>query len=114
MTTTTDKTHDEAAATARDEIQRLKAQAQEALERELTAIGEAAGRDEAQAVSLRLKRRNILDELVGAAAWLAGDLVDVLHKIAAGADPHAVMGSDLPSRIREAEIRLEMLRELSR
>jgi len=45
-------------------IEELKARADEALAQELHAIAEAAGRDDAQAVSLRLKRRNVLDELV--------------------------------------------------
>ncbi len=62
---------------------------------------------------LRLKRKNTLDDLVGGAAWLARDLVDLLLKVATENDPHTVMGSDIPTRIREAEIRLELLREIS-
>ena len=99
------------AQAALDAINLLKAQADETLGRELHAIAEAAGRE---SVDLRLKRKNSLDHLVGAAAWLARDLVDVLLKVATDNDPHTVMGSDLPTRIREAEIRLDLLREMSR
>ena len=95
-------------------IDALKALAKETLRREFHAIAETAGRDDGETVGRRLKRQNILDELIGSASWLARDLVDVLLKIATENDPHSVMGSDIPTRIREAEIRLELLRELSR
>ena len=95
-------------------INQLKAAAEAALESELQAIAEAAGGDDGQTVSRRLTRHGTLDDLVGAAAWLARDLVDVLLKVATGNDPHAVMDSDLPARIRKAEVRLELLREMSR
>jgi hypothetical protein len=96
---------------ARDEIAKLKARANETLRDEFQAIAEAARTED---VNLRLERHNTTADLVGTVVWLAGDLVDVLHKVAAGADPHSVMRSDLARRIREAEIRLELLRELSR
>ncbi len=104
----------DAATAAIDGINQLKARADETLGRELHAIAEAAGREGGESVGLRLRRKNTLDDLVGAAAWLARDLVDTLLKIAAGTNPHAVMSSDLAARIREAEIRLELLREMSR
>ena len=112
-TPTTTATKD-ASKAALDGINQLKALADEALGREFHAIAEAAGRDDGPSVALRLRRKNALDELVGGAAWLARDLVDALLKVAAGTDPHTVMGSDIPTRIREAEIRLELLREMSR
>jgi hypothetical protein len=102
------------AQTARDEIAKLKAQATETLGEEFQAIAEAARTDDGRAVSLRLERHNTTADLVGTAAWLASDLVDVLHKVAAGTDPHSVMRSDLARRIHEAEVRLELLREMSR
>ncbi len=104
----------DAAKTALDSINQLKALADEALGRDFHAIAEAAGRDDGLAVGLRLKRKTTLDELVGGAAWLARDLVDVLLKVATENDPHTVMGSDIPTRIREAEVRLQLLREMSR
>ena len=103
----------DAAKAALDGINQLKALADEALGREFHAIAEAAGRDDGSTVGRRLKRKTTLDELVGGAAWLARDLVDVLLKIATENDPHTVMGSDIPTRIREAEIRLQLLREMS-
>ena len=99
---------------ALDSINQLKVLADEALGQEFHAIAEAAGRDDGPSVALRLRRKNTLDELIGGAAWLARDLVDVLLKVAAETDPHSVMGSDIPTRIREAEVRLELLREMSR
>ncbi len=107
MTTPQDTAQNAAAS-----IDALKAMADEALSRELHAITETAG--DGQAVALQLKHHNTLDELIGAAAWLARDLADVLLKVATDNDPHSVMGSDLPARIRQAEIRLELLREMSR
>ncbi len=65
-------------------------------------------------MGLRLTRKNTLDDLIGGGAWLARDLVDVLLKVATENDPHTVMGSDIPTRIREAEIRLQLLQEMSR
>ncbi len=104
----------DAASTATDAINQLKARADETLAQELHAIADAAGRESGESVGLRLKRKSTLDDLVGATAWLARDLVDTLLKVAAGTDPHAVMSSDLAARIREAEIRLELLWEMSR
>ena len=112
MTTKTQTPQD----TARDAlagIDALKALADEALGREFHAIAEAAGRDDGPTIGRRLKRKTTLDELVGGAAWLARDLVDVLLKVATENDPHTVMGSDIPTRIREAEVRLQLLREMS-
>ncbi len=102
-----------AAKAAVDSINQLKALADEALGREFHAIAESAGREPGPTVGFRLKRKSTLDELVGGAAWLARDLVDVLLKVATENDPHTVMGSDIPARIRQAEIRLELLREMS-
>jgi hypothetical protein len=99
------------AQTARDEIAKLKAQATETLRGDFEAIAEAAKTED---VNLRLERHNTTADLVGTVAWLAGDLVDVLHKVAAGTTPHSVMRSDLARRIHEAEVRLELLRDLSR
>lgn len=113
MTTTTTPPIDTFNAT-RAGIEELKARADEALKAELHAISEAASRDDAEAVNVRLRRRNILEELVSNAAWLATSLTDVLAKVADGAEPYPVMASDLGRRIREAEIRLELLREMSR
>lgn len=110
-TTADPATIETAAQSARDEIAKLKAKANETLREEFQAIAEAARTED---VNIRLERHNTTADLVGTVAWLAGDLVDVLHKVAAGADPHSVMRSDLARRIREAEIRLELLRELSR
>ena len=112
--TPTTPTVQDAAKTALDSINQLKALADETLGREFHAIAEAAGRDDSRAVDLRLRRKTTLDELVGGAAWLARDLVDVLLKVATENDPHTVMGSDIPTRIREAEIRRGLLREMSR
>lgn len=117
----TEKTHDEiATATHYAEIQDLMARANEALARQYKTIAEDADCD-GQVVSLRLKRHSTIQELVGVAAWLVHDLVDVLHKVAAGDEPYVVMTSvdvvevdHLPSRIREAEIRLELLWKLIR
>ena len=95
-------------------IEELKARAIEALEKEFHAVAETARSDDGREVALRLKRRNILEDLVNAAAWLANDLVGVLLKVAADDEPHPVMASDLSQRIREAEIRLELLREMNR
>ena len=103
-----------AAKAALDGINQLKALADEVLGREFHAIAEAAGRDSGPTMGLRLKRKNTLDVLVSGAAWLARDLVDVLLKVATENDPHTVMDSDIPTRIRKAEIRLELLREISR
>ncbi len=99
------------AQTARDEIAKLKAKATENLGEEFQAIAEAARTDD---VSLRLERHNTMSDLVGTAAWLAGDLIDVLLKVASGTEPHSVMRSDLARRIHEAEVRLELLREIDR
>ena len=104
----------DAASAALESINQLKARADETLGRELHAIAQTAGREGDESVGLRLKRKSTLDDLVGATAWLARDLVDTLLKVAAGTDPHAVMSSDLAARIREAEIRLELLREMAR
>ncbi len=104
----------DAAKTALDSINQLQALAKEALGREFQAIAEAARQDDGRTVSLRLERHNNLSDLVGNVAWLARDLTDALLKVATENDPHSVMGSDLPTRIREAEIRLELLREMSR
>ncbi len=112
MTTTTDPTLEDIATTARTEIGKLRAQADEALDRELRAIAATAA-DDGRSTALRLQRRDALDEIVAAAAWLAGDLIDVLLKVAAETDPHQVMNSDLARRIRKAEIRLELLNEIS-
>ena len=100
------------ATATRADIAKLRERATAALEQELSGIAEAArsGADQA----LRLKRRFALEEIVNAGAWLAGDLIDVLVKIAAGTDPNPVMASDLARKIRDAEIRLEILREMSR
>lgn len=62
--------------------------------------------------TLRLERRNAVEEIVIAASWLAGDLVDALVRIGSGEDPTPVMASDLARRIREAEIRLAIIREM--
>jgi hypothetical protein len=110
-TATADPTIATAAQTIRDGIAGLKAKATETLGEEFQAIAEAARTTD---VSLRLERHNTMSDLVGTVAWLAGDLVDVLHKVAAGTEPHSVMRSDLARRIHEAEVRLELLRELSR
>ena len=99
---------------ARAGIEELRAIATEVLKQGFHGIAEAARRDDAQDVRLRLKRRNVLEDLINAAAWLANDLVGVLLKIAADDEPHPVMASDLSQRIREAEIRLELLREMNR
>ncbi len=104
---------EDAAKAAVDGINQLKALADEALGRELHAIANAAGNGENKSVGLRLKRKNTLADHVGGAAWLARDLVDVLLKVATENDPHTVMGSDIPARIREAEVRLQLLREIS-
>ena len=104
----------DAAKAALDGIDQLKAHAKEALGREFQAIADAAGRGDGQTVSLRLTRHATLDELISGAAWLARDLVDMLLKVATENDPPAVMSSDLATRIREAEIRLQLLREISR
>ncbi len=104
----------DAAKTAVDSINQLKALAKEALGREFHAIADAARHDAGRTVGLRLERHNNLSDLVGNVAWLARDLTDVLLKVATENDPHTVMGSDLPPRIREAEIRLQLLREMSR
>ena len=101
----------DAAKTAVDSIDQLKALAKEALGREFQAIAEAARHDD---VSLRLERHNNVSDLVGNVAWLARDLTDVLLKVATEIDPHSVMGSDIPTRIREGEVRLQLLREMSR
>ena len=114
MTTTTTQPVQETYDAPRASIEELKARAIEALEQEFHAVAEAARRDDAREVDLRLKRRNILEDLVNAAAWLANDLVGVLLKVAADDEPHPVMASDLSQRIREAEIRLELLREMNR
>ncbi len=102
------------AQTAIDAINLLKTQATATLGEEFHAIAEAARHDDARAVSLRLEQHNTKSNLVGTVAWLARDLADVLLKVATDNEPHSVMGGDLPARIREAEIRLEMLRELAR
>ncbi len=99
---------------ATDVINQLKALANETLSREFQAIAEAAKNDNGREVSLRLERHNTKSDLVGTVAWLARDLVDVLLKVATDNDPRPVMGSDLPARIREAEIRLQLLKELRR
>ena len=104
----------DAAKTALESINQLKALAEETLSREFHAIAGAAGRDDDRSVDLRLRRKSSLDELVGGAAWLARDLVDVLLKVATESEPTAVMGSDIPSRIRKAETRLELFREMIR
>ena len=98
------------AQAACDEIAKLKAQANATLGEEFQAIAEAARTDD---VSLRLERHNTMSDLVGTAAWLASNLTDVLLKIAAGHEPPAVMRSDLARRIHEAEVRLELLRQIS-
>ncbi len=103
----------DAAKAALDSINQLKVLSDEALGREFHAIAEAARSGDSPTVGLRLKRKNVLDDLVGGAAWLARDLVDGLLKVATENDPHTVMGSDIPTRIREAEVRLQLLRELS-
>ena len=113
-TPTTPAAAQDASTAALDGINQLKALADETLGREFHAIAEAAGREGGPSVALRLRRKNTLDDLIGAAAWLARDLVDTLLKVAAGTDPQAVMSSDLAARIREAEVRLELLREISR
>ena len=104
----------DAATAALDSINPLQALAEEALDREFHAIAEAAGRDDGSSVDLRLRRKTTLDDLVGGAAWMARDLVEVLLKVATDNDPHTVMSSDIPTRIRRAEVRLELLREISR
>ena len=65
------------------------------------------------ATGARARSRNV-PWLVFEAGWLARDLTDVLLKVAAGHEPPAVMRSDLPRRIQDAETRLELLREMSR
>ncbi len=75
----------DAAKAALDGINQLKALADEALDREFHAIAEAAGNGGGKSVGLRLKCKNVLDDLVGGAAWLARDLVDVLLGIGRGA-----------------------------
>ena len=102
------------AQAAGDEIAKLKAQAKATLSKEFRAISDAACRGDASDFGLRLTTHNTMTELVEAAAWLASDLADVLLKVAAGNKPHAVMRSDLARRIHEAEVRLELLREMSR
>lgn len=113
MTTTTTPPIETFNAT-RAGIEELKARAKETLAQEFQGIADAAGRDDGHAVSLRLERHNDLENLVDAAAWLATSLADVLLKVALEEEPHPVMRSDLSQRIREAEIRLELLREMSR
>jgi hypothetical protein len=114
MTNTTAQPLTATAKNACDEIAKLKAQAKDTLGEELQAIAEAASRDDGRTDNLRLTEHNILAELVASTAWLASDLVDVLLKVAAGHKPHAVMRSDLARRIQEAEVRLELLRQMSR
>ena len=104
----------DAATAALDGINALQALAKEALGREFHALADAAREDDRHTVSLRLERHNNLSELVGNVSWLARDLVDVLLKVATENEPHTVMGSDIPTRIREAEVRLQLLQELSR
>ena len=70
-------------------IGELKACAYEILQQEFDGIAEAAGRDDALAVSLRLKRRNLLERLFHDTAWLATELTDVLLKVASGISPSA-------------------------
>ena len=104
----------DAAKAALESINELKAKATATLGEEFQAIAEAARHDDGHAVSLRLERHNTMSDLVGTVAWLARDLVDVLLKVATDNEPHAVMASDLATRIRRAETRLELLREISR
>ncbi|MCP4486585.1 MAG: hypothetical protein GY820_04585 [Gammaproteobacteria bacterium] len=113
QTPTTPAVQDAVKATL-DGINQLKSLANDALRGEFQAITEAARQDDGCIVSSRLERHNTMSDLVGGAAWLARDLVDVLLKVATDNDPHSVMGSDIPARIREAEIRLQLLREMSR
>ncbi len=112
-TSTTTAVQDALKATL-DGINQLKSLASDALRGEFQAIAEAARHDDGCTVSSRLQRHNTMSDLVGGAAWLARDLVDVLLKVATENDPHSVMGGDIPSRIRESEIRLQLLREMSR
>ena len=104
----------DAAKAALDGINELKARATATLGEEFQAIAEAARQDDGHSVSLRLERHNTMSDLVGTVAWLARDLVDVLLKVATDNEPHAVMASDLATRIRRAETRLELFREMSR
>ena len=104
----------DAAKAALDGVNKLKARATATLGEEFQAIAKAARHDDGHAVSLRLERHNTMSDLAGTVAWLARDLVDVLLKVATGNEPHAVMASDLATRIRRAETRLELLREMSR
>lgn len=110
---TTDTTPTTTATTATDEIAKLKAQAKAALDQNFREISDAATNGDGS-VGLRLTEHNAMTELVESAAWLANDLVDVLQKIAGGHKPIGVMRSDLARRILEAEVRLELLREMSR
>jgi len=93
----------------RADIVRLRVRANAVLDQELEGIAAKSGTDQ----TLRLKRRDALEQIVEAAAWLAGDLIIALESIASGEDPNPVMASDLPKRIRDAEVRLEILREIS-
>jgi hypothetical protein len=56
-----------------------------------------------------LRRKGVLQELIRTTVWLAGDLVELLEKIGFGANPSTVI--DLALRIRDAEIRVETIRE---
>lgn len=103
----------DAAKAALESINELKAKATATLGEEFQAIAEAARHDDGHAVSLRLERHNTMSDLVGTVAWLARDL-DLLLKVATDNEPHPVMASDLATRIRRAETRLEMLLEISR
>lgn len=114
MTTTTTQSVQETYDATRICIEDLKARAIEVLKQEFNAIAEAARRGNTEEMRQRLNRRNILEDLVNAVAWLANDLAGVLLKVAADEEPHPVMASDLSQRIREAEIRLAFLGELNR
>jgi hypothetical protein len=119
MTTIT-QTHTDTATTsaktALDELAKLKEQARDTLG---TAFAAETGHDEDHPLltgdaSHRLIEHETFSDLIDSSAWLAKDLVDILLKIAAGRRPYSVMRSDLPRRIQEAEVRLELLRQLNR
>lgn len=93
------------------EIKKLRKHAKDVLDEGIHNLAEKTRNGD---IGFRHTEHEILAELVDGAAWLASDLVGVLHKIAAGGRPPAVMRSDLTRRILEAEVRLEMIRQLSR
>ena len=109
--TTTATTHsfDTTAKTACDEILKLKRKAQDVVGDGFAELRNSTGDTQ----TMRSTEQEILAELVDGASLLARDLVDVLQKIAEGDRPQSVMRSDLARRIQEAEVRLDLLRQLN-